>query len=249
VTGNEIEAPSAIAEDLHVQGGVMNRASSKSLAQRLHIAALVVAGVLGAMTAGLAQAKDAAPAALVTELSGTVEPPLALRQEIVPGTRIKVNAGSKVSLLHYAACSVVTVTGGTVTVTASGVESSADAQVSNKPGPCPRVHRLATAGAGPLSGAMVMRGGARLQFSPALDLTLTGSKAADAVSADILDREHKPVQTAVPIQDGLVRLSTPLQVGQSYLLALKLRGRTEPLEVSFVVSNSTSQGPSIFRLE
>jgi hypothetical protein len=211
---------------------------------------LLLAAVVAEMLAGVAFAKEAAPVALVTAVSGTVEPSLVVRQEIVPGTRIKVAAGSRLSVLHYAACVVVTITEGVVTVTDSGVEPSPDAVVSNRAGPCPRVHRLTVAGMGPLSGAMVMRAfPAQLQLSPAVDLTLTGTLAADAISADILNRERKAVYIRVPVYDGLIRLSSALSVGEPYVLVLKLKGRTEPLELSFVVSNSTSKGPSILELE
>jgi hypothetical protein len=211
---------------------------------------LLLAAVVAELFAGVANAKEAAPVALVTSVSGTVEPSLVVRQEIVPGTRVIVAAGSRVSLLHYAACMVVTVTGGVVTVTDSGVEANPDALVNTTTGPCPRVHRLTVAGPGPLSGAMVMRAfPARLQLSPDVDLTLTGTLAPDAISADILNRERKAVYTGIPVHDGLVRLSSALSVGESYVLALTLAGRTEPLELSFVVSSPTSKGPSILELE
>lgn len=94
-----------------------------------------------------------------------------------------------------------------------------------------------------------MRGLAWPQLSPTLDVTLTGGKAANAISADILDQDNRVIQTGVLVTDGFIKLEIPLESGKSYVLALKLKGRAEPLEVSFVVSNSISLGASIFQLE
>lgn len=213
------------------------------------LAAMLWIAALGA-TPGSAAAQDAAPVALVTELSGPVKPELAIHREVVAGSRVTVPAGSKLSLLHYAACSILTITQGTVTVTDSGFDAQPGAVQTSKAGPCPRVHRLSVGGAGPQSGAMVLRGIPKpLPVAPDLDLTFAGAKAADASSVEILSGRHTVVQSAMSVRDGTVKLPTPLSIGTSYLLVVNLKGQSTPLEMSIIASNASAPGPLILQLE
>ncbi|TMH00740.1 MAG: hypothetical protein E6H69_08815 [Betaproteobacteria bacterium] len=86
-------------------------------------AALVALILLPAMLgAGLARGANtnSAVAALVMDLTGATKPPLVVHREVAPGTKIAVAPGARLSLLHYATCSIVTFSGGTVKVTEEG---------------------------------------------------------------------------------------------------------------------------------
>src|SRR6266480_2355086 len=124
-------------------------------------AALVALILLPAMLdAGLARAANtnSAVAALVMDLTGVTKPPLVVHREVAAGTKIAVGPGARLSLLHYATCSIVTFSGGTVKVSEQGLEAEEVNIESRKPGPCPRVHRISLGGPGPLGGGIVSRG-------------------------------------------------------------------------------------------
>ena len=83
-----------------------------------------------------AAASSSAVAALVMELTGATKPPLAVHREVPAGSSIVIAPGARLSLLHYATCSIVTFTGGTVKVSEQSLDAP-DADIeSRKPGPC-----------------------------------------------------------------------------------------------------------------
>jgi hypothetical protein len=200
------------------------------------------------LQSGLAWGADAAApvAALVMELSGSTKPPLAVHREVPAGTRITLSPGTRLSLLHYSTCTVVTFSGGTVAVSEQGLEAAATDILSKEPGPCPRTHKIAFAGPAPLGGGIVARG-----FNHDADyadiasnglIVITGPHAADAISADILDSNRRPVEGSIPIRDESFRLSGALPPKRPYFVNIRFRGRSEPVEVpiSIVASNSKS---------
>jgi len=111
-------------------------------------AALVALILLPAMLdGGFARAANtnSAVAALVMETTGVTKPPLVVHREVAPGTRIAIAPGARLSLLHYATCSIVTFSGGTVKVTEQGLEAAEANIESRKPGPCPHMHKISLA--------------------------------------------------------------------------------------------------------
>src|SRR5260370_40723123 len=112
-------------------------------------AALIGLILLPAMLdAGIARAANTntAVAALVMELTGVTKPPLVVHRELTPGTKIAIAPGARLSLLHYATCSIVTFSGGTVKVTEQGLEAAEANIESSKRGPCPHTHKISLAG-------------------------------------------------------------------------------------------------------
>jgi hypothetical protein len=108
------------------------------------IVGLVVMPAL--LCVGPAHSADTNPAfaALVMELSGATTPPLVVHREVAAGTKIAIKPGARLALLHYATCDIVSFSGGTVNVTTQGLQA-AEANVQGKmPGPCPRLHQIAT---------------------------------------------------------------------------------------------------------
>ena len=216
--------------------------------------ALLGLALLPAMLcAGLARAAtpDSAVAAIVMELTGVTKPPLSVHREVAPGAQIAIGPGGHLSLLHYATCSIVTFSGGTVKVTEQGLEADEANIESRKPGPCPRVHKISLSGPGPLGGVIVSRGDPRVYLEVAPDgmVVISGPGAADAVSADVIDENRMLVDGQIPIRYESFRLNGALAPRRSYLINIHFSGRTEPVEVPVSISGSSTKGLLILRLE
>jgi hypothetical protein len=169
------------------------------------------------LDAGLARAANtnSAVAALVMDLTGVTEPPLVVHREVAAGARIAIAPGARLSLLHYATCSIVTFSGGTVKVTEQGLEAEDVNIESTKSGPCPHVHKISLSGPGPLGGGIVSRGISRdpsqyAEVAPDGLVVITGAGAANAVSADVLDADRQRVNGEVLIYRESFRLNGAL---------------------------------------
>jgi hypothetical protein len=217
-------------------------------------AAMVVLMVLPAMLyGGLADAANT-NSALVMETSGATKPPLAVHREVAPGTKIAIAPGARLSLLHYATCSIVTLTGGTVQVTEQGLEAAESNIESRKPGPCPRVHRISLGGPGPLGGGIVSRGLSHdeSQYADVASdglVVITGARASNAVTADVLDSNRRLVEGDIPIRQESFRLSGLLPPRRPYFITIHFRGRKNPVEVPVSISASNAKALLILRLE
>ena len=215
------------------------------------LCAIALAPIL-LLEAAIAQvaAPNATPAAVVLEISGSSKPPLAVREEIARGAQITLAPEARLTLLHYSGCTVVTIVGGAVSITASGVEADPASVQSRKKGPCPRVHLLSSEGVRSSSGALVMRGASPfLQLSSHVDVVLAGGWALAVSSAEILDSEQHVAVPAWPVDDTSIRSSEALAPGKSYVLRLHLKSTPQPLDVPFVVSNQAALGSSVLRFE
>jgi len=197
---------------------------------------------------------NSAVAALVMELTGVTNPPLVVHREVAPGTKIAIAKGAHLSLLHYATCSIVTFSGGTVKVTEQGLEAAEANIESTKPGPCPRVHKISLGGPGPLGGGIVSRGISHDE-SPYAEVTsdglviIKGPRAASAVSADVLDSNRMLVAGDIPIRQESFRLNGTLPPKRPYFINIHFRGRRDPVEVPVSISASNAKGLLILRLE
>ena len=210
---------------------------------------------------------NTAVAALVMELSGTTKPPLAVHREVAPGTKIVIAPGAHLSLLHYATCSIVTFSGGTVKVTAQDLEAAEANIESRKPGPCPHVHKISLDRAGgggavsrlgsspgPLGGGIVSRGISHDQsqyaeVAPDGLVVITGARSANAVTADVLDSNRMLVEGDIPIRQESFRLSGLLPPRRPYFITIHFRGRRDPVEVPVSISASNAKALLILRLE
>ena len=208
------------------------------------------------LDAGLARAANtnSAVAALVMELTGATKPPLVVHREVAPGTKIAIAPGARLSLLHYATCSIVTFSGGTVRVTEQGLEAAETNIESRKPGPCPHTHKISLAGPGPLGGGIVSRGmphdqSKYAEVAPDGLVVITGARSADAVTVDVLDSNRMLVDRDIPIRQKSFRLSGVLPPRRPYYISIHFRGRSEPVEVPVSILASDAKGLLILQLE
>jgi hypothetical protein len=225
------------------RSGIMSKAAA--VAGHVLLAAMLATG------AARAASPASAPAALVMELTGTTKPPLAVHREVAPGS-FALAPGARLSLLHYGTCSIVTFTGGTVKVSEQELDAEQVNVESRKPGPCPHVHKIAMAGAGPLGGGIVSRGIRDADYAEvALDglVVLTGAKAASAVRANVLDSNRMLVAGDIPIRNDSFRLDGSLPPKRPYFVQIHFRGRQEPVEVPISISASNTRALLILKLE
>jgi hypothetical protein len=230
---------------------------TKKAAAKVGLTVLLGLTVLPALLhAGLARSADTSPAvaALVMELSGATKPPLAVHREVPLGTRIAIAPGARLSLLHYASCSIVTFSGGTVTVNEQSLEAAEANIESRKPGPCPHVHKISLAGQGPLGGGIVSRAisGAPSEYADVAPdglVVITGTRAANATSADVLDWNRRLVDGDIPIREGSFRLNGVLPPRRPYFISIHFREGNDPVEVPISISASNAKGLLILRLE
>jgi hypothetical protein len=198
-----------------------------------------------AVVAVSAAAADAPPAGVVMSVAGGTTPPIAAMSEIPAGTPLQLAPGAEVTFLHYARCRLVTVNGGTLTVTRSDYATDGRI-VAEKDGPCPRVHQLS--GAGSTAGGLVMRGVGTAPRWP-LDREIvfagigTGQLQAAAIYAE--DRPDAPlVQLEITGHQARFPASAaPLPANQRYLLRLTAVDRAQPLDIPFI--GTAPDGPSL----
>lgn len=205
---------------------------------RVHVSVAVLAGSVGICAAE-------PPAGIVMSVSGTTIPELLPRSEIAEHSPIRLEPGARLVLLHYRACLLITVTGGTIVLDPSDIDASNAVVESEKQVPCPRVQRLSLESGAPQGGAVVMRGVARQLRLPAeLDLILTGPKAQEVISTDILDTRN-----VVRAHGDSSAVNGSLQTGEPYRLRLTLRGEAVPTEIPFTAVPITPEGPTILGLD
>jgi hypothetical protein len=212
---------------------------------RILLAALLYAGLVHAASA------YSAAAAIVTDVSGTTTPPLSIHQEVAPGTSIALRPGARVSLLHYTSCSIVTLKGGKATVTADGVDANPGDVESDTPGPCPKVHKIAHQGPGPLGGVVVTRGAPTppIDVAPDALIVLSGEGFIGASSADVLDINNNPVGSRVAVQGQSFKLDGALPTRRAYILRVSFKGRSDTVELPFSISARTSGGLVVLQLD
>jgi hypothetical protein len=206
----------------------------------------VAAAFLLCVMPGLAVA-DEPPAALVMAVSGSTTPAVSVMSEVASGAKLRLDPGAELTLLDYARCKMVTVGGGTVSVTRFDFVTDGKI-VAEIDAPCPRIHRLSASAGGAVAGGLVMRGVAgapRWPLNREFVLAGDGSDnlAAAAIYAD--GRLDAPL-TRLEISGRKARFpmdAAPLAVNERYVLRLTLKGRVEPADISFIGAAPT--GPNL----
>ncbi len=185
------------------------------------------------------------PAGIVMQVSGKTIPPLHPRSEIAAGTPIGVPPGARLVFLHYRACALVAVVGGTVTLDPSGFDDSQARIESKQAVLCPRVHRLSAEGGPAVVGGALMRGvPAPLRLPAQLDLVVTGRQAGNVIFADIVDRGGR-----VLTRGNARSLRATLRPEAHFWLRITLRGRSDTLDIPFTTLPSASNALFILGLD
>ena len=126
------------------------------------------------------------PAGIVMEISGETNPPLSEMAEIPANIPVQLQPATKLTFLHYARCKLVTVIGGTLTLTRA--DYAEVGKVENETdGPCPHVYSLSDSGGqGHGSGGIISRGVETAPHWPASpEIVFTGARANAVAAAEI----------------------------------------------------------------
>jgi hypothetical protein len=180
---------------------------------------LWLAALLAALpSAALAQGgPPEPPAALILDISGAVSPPVQRHTEVPGRTSLALDAGGRLTFVHYRTCRVVTVTGGTVRILATHFETEGGRIESDRQRPCPRQQKLPmTVSAGP--GALVTRSISQPRLpvlTPQPRIVLVGSAASRITEGRCTPQSGGPDQPAHPltIRDGVATPAHPLPAG------------------------------------
>jgi hypothetical protein len=167
--------------------------------------------------------------------------------EIPAGAPVQLAPGAEITFLHYSKCKLVTVSGGTVTVTRT--DFSTDGKiVAEKDGPCPRIHQLRGNTSGMVSGGLVMRGAGSIPRWPLdRELVFAGAGSDKLKSAAIYaeNRLETPL-TRLDVSGHQARFPAndpSLAANQRYVLRLMMTDRTEPVDIVFI--GTAPDGPSL----
>jgi hypothetical protein len=162
--------------------------------------------------------------------------------ELPANASFQLPPDARVTFLHYARCKLVTVTGGTLTVTRADYKENGGS-ATEADGPCPRVYALSdSAGEGHSAGGLVARGVTmppRWPTSP--DIILTGAGANGVAAAAILaDGQPAPAPVQLSVAGSRAREprgTPPLQPNGRYTLRLTLRGQRDPVDIPFTATS------------
>jgi hypothetical protein len=190
-------------------------------------------------------AQSEEPAGIVMEISGETTPPLSAMSEIPGNVAIQLQPDTTLTFLHYARCELVTVTGGTLTLTRAGYhqEGKIDKEAD---GPCPHIHSLAGE-QGHSTVGFLSRGPSAVPLWPAnMEIILTGTRA-DAVTALEIRTKGQPKQPPLPLVLAGLRAREPqgtpsLQSGGHYILRVTLRDRAVPVNTPFIATVPSPTG-------
>jgi hypothetical protein len=203
---------------------------------------------------------DATPVAMVMAINGSTVPVLTLHQEMAAGAHVALAPDARVSILHYKACSIFTVMGGSVNVKENAVDASAGT-METKAGPCPRVHRVVAGGpvssgtpiilrSVPRSSGAATSDGVKAQLALKEEILLVGAKAGRATSAEVLDAKGARIEGPIQARDATIPLAdAKLIPGDSYVLSIRFQGVSEPVRIPFSVSSLGVDGSFILRLD
>ena len=174
------------------------------------------------------------PVAIVMAVTGSTSPSAPAMTELYTGSPISLGT-ARLTFLHYTTCKLVTVFGGTLTVTRTGFETNGKI-ASNKDGPCPRIHQLE----GGTTAGIIMRGDGATPLPVNSEVIFVGQRAAKVTAASISPdtAEHRP-GSDLKIDHNKVRLATgqfSLTLNTRYILSIRVSDRQQPIDFAFIAA-------------
>jgi len=175
-------------------------------------------------------------AGIVMAVTGTTDPPMSLMSEIPADTPIRLGSSGTLTFLDYARCKLVTVAGGTLTLSRSDYRTDGHIE-SEADGPCPHVYSVNEPGG--TTGGLVMRGGlGPPRWAVNSEFVLTGERAGKLRGAAVY-AEERPDTPAMTFEVRGGRLVTPaglppLMPNTRYILRLITSDQSKPAEITFI---------------
>lgn len=162
----------------------------------------------------------AEPAALVLDVSGSVEPDVALYDEVDDGTVLNLGAGAHLTLSHYGICEEVAVTGGIVSIGKEKLDLEGSQVESRTRVQCPDT--IVVSAADLINMSVTLRSAKQARvMAPTPDFVLAGKWGRQF---DRLDVHGKNGRTAtMSVLDGRASWpddAQPLTIGETYVVVL-----------------------------
>ncbi|HET7410983.1 MAG TPA: hypothetical protein VFJ13_12365 [Paracoccaceae bacterium] len=160
------------------------------------------------------------PAALILDVSGTIEPEIGLYEEVGDGTVLKLGPDASLTISHYGACEEVALTGGTVTVGAGKLAIDGGEILSRTDVQCPG--QIVMAAADLINMAVTLRSVERARLmAPRPEFVLAGKWGRQFDKLDIYDREgHIAMLPVSGGHAGWPAELAPLAIGGTYVVVL-----------------------------
>lgn len=203
--------------------------------------------LVAAMLLASPAARAEPPAGIVMALTGDTDPALSAMAEIPANTPVKLGAATELMFLHYSRCRLITVVGGTVTLTRADYKADGR-MVADKDGPCPRVHALSDVGTeGRNTGGLIARSmEPPPRWPEPLDVIFTGSRGSQ-VRLAVVVADDQPDQVVLRLDLGRNRAqmppdAPPLTADKRYRLRLGFADRRDPVDVPFLAAGSSAAG-------
>ena len=165
-------------------------------------------------------ATAAEPVALVLDVSGSVEPEVALYDEIVDGTVIKLGGGAHLTLSHYGTCEEVAITGGTVTIGSEDLDLEGSQVESRTRVQCPDSITMSAADLVNMSVTLRSARKARV-MAPTPDFVIAGKWGRQFDRLDVHGKEGR--MATMSVVDGRASWpgdAQPLAIGETYVVVL-----------------------------
>jgi hypothetical protein len=201
--------------------------------------------VLLALLWATPSARAETAAGIVMEISGETSPPLSEMAEIPADTLVQLQPNTKLTFLHYARCKLVTVIGGTVTLTRTDYKEDGKV-LSEADGPCPQVYALPDSSQGRSTAGIISRGlPTPLRWPVNPEIIFAGARANTVTAAAILTDEqpNQPLQLVLTGARAKAPQGAPsLQPGGHYTLRITMRDRPNPVDTPFIATTPGAVG-------
>jgi hypothetical protein len=162
----------------------------------------------------------AEPAALILDVSGPVNPQVALYDEVADGTVLKLGEGAHVTLSHYAICEEIAITGGTVSISADSLDLQGSQIESRTRVQCPDTVVMSAADIVNMSVTLRSVKPTRL-MAPTPDFVLAGKWGRQFDRLDVHSKKGR--MATMPVAEGRASWPAdgqPLVIGETYVVVL-----------------------------
>lgn len=162
----------------------------------------------------------AEPVALILDVSGPVDPEVALYDEVADGTVLKLGAGAHLTLSHYGICEEVALTGGTVSIGAETLDLDGSQVESRTRVQCPDTVVMTAADLINMSVNLRSVQQARV-MAPKPDFVLAGAWGRQFDRLDVHGKAGR--MATMSVTDGRASWpgdALPLTIGEKYVVVL-----------------------------
>jgi hypothetical protein len=167
-----------------------------------------------------AAAVAAEPVALVLDVSGAVQPEVALYDELADGTVLKLDSGAHLTLSHYGICEEVAITGGTVSIGSQNLDLEGSQVESRTRVQCPDTITMSAADLVNMSVTLRSAKPTRV-MAPTPDFVVAGRWGRQFDRLDVHGKDGRmATMSLVGGRAAWPEDAQPLAIGETYVVVL-----------------------------